>query len=80
VTTHIRTNLDLFPHFPPTKGSSGHRLFVLQSPLDTPDLHYLLVITPYVLCYGYLIFIMPYAQDLLSQAQDLLSQAQDLLS
>jgi hypothetical protein len=39
---------------------------MLQSPLDTPDLRYLLVITPYALCYGYLIFIMPYAQDLLS--------------
>jgi hypothetical protein len=33
---------------------------MLQSPLDTMDLCYLVVITPYALCYGYLIFIMSY--------------------
>jgi hypothetical protein len=39
---------------------------VLQSPLDMMDLRYLLVIVPYALLYGYIIFLMPYAQHLLS--------------
>jgi hypothetical protein len=39
---------------------------MLQSPLDTLDLRYLSVITPYALLYGYIIFIMPYALHLLS--------------
>jgi hypothetical protein len=52
---------------------ASRRRLMLQSPLDTPDLRYLSIIIPYALCYGYLIFITPYAQDLLSRAQYLLS-------
>jgi hypothetical protein len=45
---------------------ASRRRLMLQSPLDTLDLRYLSVITPYALLYGYIIFIMPYALHLLS--------------
>jgi hypothetical protein len=41
-------------------------LLLLQSPLDHLDLRYLTVITPYALCYGFILFIIPYAQQLVS--------------
>jgi hypothetical protein len=40
--------------------------FVLQSPLDLLDLRCLITVTPYALCFRYILWIIPYAQQLVS--------------
>jgi hypothetical protein len=45
---------------------ASRRRLMLQLPLDLLDLRYLLDITPYALCFSFIIFIIPYAQQLVS--------------